>query len=182
MCQSLKNILLNSVGGHRCMPHCIVGRPINSWQEQQQLCWPPPASLVMFPHQPSIRPNTLQWCPQLSEGLWLSNTCLSVCLIRSFHFDLPGLIDFPAVALQPALPPSPFTSASPDCEITCIYRNYSNCLSLAVFLVYLNLLSLNPQILSLTRARDLGSTVGSSEYLNTDSSTKTPEKNLKVFS
>lgn len=81
MCQSLKNILLNSVGGHRCMPHCIVGRPINSWQEQQQLCCPHsftcnvPSSALYQAQYPAVMPTAVWGALAIKH--------LSVCLSDS---------------------------------------------------------------------------------------------------
>lgn len=118
------------------MPHCIVGRPINSRQEQQLCCPPtPPASLVMFPHQPFIRPNTLQRCPHSCLAITRLSTCPSVRLIWSFRFDFAGIFQLftqlsPPIAIRVSQARH-FTGAS-DWEITSAHKSYSRCLLGAV--------------------------------------------------
>lgn len=169
MCHSLKNNLFSMVGGHRCTPHCIVGRPINSWQ-QQQLC-PPPPQRIMFPHEPSIRPNTLQWCPTAVWGA-LTIKHLSVCpSVWWFWFSNLLSADFSSGTPWSSAPTTiiqvrqfrEITGAS-NCEITCVYRIYSRCslgLPESVIPEYTDF--------SPTRARGVCPTAGSFKGLNTDS-------------
>lgn len=95
-------------------------------------CAPPPR--VMFPHEPSIRPNTLQWCPTAVWGA-LTIKHLSVCpSVWWFWFSNLLSADFSSGTPWSSAPTTiiqvrqfrEITGAA-NCEITCVYRNYSHC-------------------------------------------------------